>query len=224
MDSVPCVSKEREALNSLRPIMKRNNTDSFAQKCEIIERIVVQTFNQSHTRIFSRSEMTILIMVHKIFMLAFIGTEQYTILSEVPDTQRQVAKIVKWILNLRKRIRSSKLPREVKLSYGAFVFAKSLQINIVHLRLMQREEILRNPNLQNNRTPTFLKDEESLDTCPGLKDKLTSSTKTLMTAAGDDLCSICLQSKISTQENFAILNNCVHLFCRSCIGEWFKTV
>ena len=79
-----------------------------------------------------------------------------------------------------------------------------------------------NLNQQNVLPPKYLKDEESLISCPSLKEKLASSSKTLVEAAADDFCSVCLGGNILTQENFAILNKCAHLFCQPCIKQWFK--
>ena len=221
VESVPCSTDAREAQKDLRAICKPDNDYSFPQKCEIMERVGRQTFNLPQTKMSFRSRMTILSMLDKIIMMLDSAVDQMYIISEVGEMIRQIVYIRKWIKNIVDSVDSETLPIYIKCLYAELLCHKTLHVYVIHLTLNQHIAVLRNQTRQNNRRPTHLEDEESIQKCPGLKEKLASSTKTLVEQTADDSCSVCMEREISKTENFAILDNCVHLFCQNCIKKWF---
>ena len=207
----------------LRDIANPDNNYSYAQKCEKIKIMIRETFYNFQTHISYLSEMTILNLIDWIIKISFNSADQY-IISEIEDIQINMSFISNWIKDLKIHLLSCLLPNSAIYVYCIVIDRITLDINAIYQSLTQRIEALR-PLHQptGNNIPTYLETKESLDICPDLKDKLASSTKILMDVTANVLCSICIDEAISKQENFAILDKCVHLFCRPCIRQWFKT-
>ena len=221
VESVPCSTDAREAQKNLRAICKPDNDYSFPQKCEILERVGRQTFNLPQTKMSFRSRMTILFMLHKIIMMPGWGADTINTLSRVEEFTSQIAYIRGWYEIIGESVGSEPLPNTVKYFYTTLLIHKTFHIGVMHQSLIHELVTLRDTSSTIHPRPTFLKDDESLNQCPGLKDKVASSIKTVTEQATHDICTICLERKPSTQKNFAILDNCVHLFCRICIKIWF---
>ena len=223
VECVPYAVAEKEALRSLRDIANPNNNFSFHQKCEKIRNVIGETFYNSETRLSYRSKIIILNVIDWIFRIPFDITNQ-TIISEINDSQCNIKYITNWIMQSREHAFLSRRPCEVLYFYAVVLFSKFTKLHTIRQSLKQRIEILRIQNRSSKPTyePTFLNTKESLNICPDLKDKLTSSAETLLGTAANDICSICIEETISEQENFAILDKCVHLFCSLCISRWFE--
>lgn len=146
------------------------------------------------------------------------GVRDYLTMEAVEQMKRNIGFHCKWVDKLKQRVDQQGLPYLVTDTYTKLLSDISSFSGIMHRSICQEIEKLMNPPLS-----TFLKDEESLENSPHLKDKLVLSTKQLVDAASNDICTICIVKKISTQEDFAILDKCAHLFCRTCIGAWLET-
>ena len=172
--------------------------------------------------------MTILTLFTRIIRNSRI--DQILNLPEIENISRRIASIRSWVTHLESYLNIHGLSDYGLSMHRNFIFRNFVYINEVHVRISQQIERLRyislanqfEPTPENFPVPTLLNDEESLSSCPVLKDKLASSTATLLDAAPDDICTVCLNAKISAKENFAILDKCVHLFCQVCIEKWFE--
>ena len=227
----PCPFKEREALNRLLPLCKINTTSTISQKCAIMADVVHGIYNEAQIEMSFQSKMIILTVLAKISRCCFTSDDQFNDLSGVIHMRNQISSIRQWITYLEFSLEEQDLGfYETRITRNCLI-CRSYHIESLYDMLTQRIDILSQirptqviRNLQNNfEEVMFLTDEESLNRCPGLKDKLASSTKTLVDAAADDSCSVCLGSNVSSEEDFAILDACVHLFCKRCISRWFTT-
>ena len=232
LQEFPCPVEEKQALNRLLPLAKHNNTYTISQKCQVMEVVVRGIFFGSQTEMSFNSKMTVLTVLVKIIKSPFIRGDQFNIISEVINMSRKITYIRGCITYLEINLGLQGFSSYVYRIYISSLNDKARQIDSFHEMLSERIDALSIPIqlTHANRIPqnnlenvTFLKDEESLNRCPSLKHKLASSTDTLVNSSSDDICSVCLVSTISTQTNFAILDKCVHLFCKLCIGKWFQT-
>lgn len=214
--NLPFGVEEREVISVLSPITKLNNSYTFTEKCETIHGILRKISHESQGQMSICSKMTIFSMIHSITMRHF-RTVQFDILVEAQDTKDNFAYIFNWINTLLNTVHTYGLPLNVKAIYENFIFNKMCYYTSMYLDIKEEIEILQSSN-----PPTYLRDNDSITLCPSLKDKLDSSTKTLVDATNEDICTVCIEKTISEQDNFAILDACVHLFCKLCIGKWFK--
>ena len=222
VEKVPCSIEAREALRNLRAIVHPRNRYSFPLKCEMMERVCMQTISLPQIKMPFHSKITMLSILDKIILMPDAGVSHMHILSEAENMIPQITFLRRWIKNMVDNVGSAPLHNCAKWLYTGLLCNSTWRAFEMQQSLIRHVETMRNQDRPYYRKPKFLKDRESLNKCPSLKDNLSSSTKYLTEQTSPNRCSVCLERDISIKENFAILDKCVHLFCRICINRWFN--
>lgn len=221
---------ERDVMHGIRTIVVNVNFHTMFCTFNNLDIVIRDIFDPIHVQVPLRLINTVMIIT-----CAICKRFELDILIGDPDMLRFIRQNVRFFLlcfgEVSDMIHSQDIPASIRRTHEDMLTDISQYLNrlerLIRRRLRElvnrNEEPNSNLNQQNVFSPKYLKDEESLISCPILKEKLASSSKTLVEAAADDLCTVCLEVKISTRENFAILDKCAHLFCRQCIKQWFKT-
>lgn len=223
MEKVPCAFNVKESLKELRGIVSQNNGSySILQKCEKMGNVVRETFHQPQRPLSFITKLTIFNILNRILVKLFTLNPPYDIISEIEDISLQISYISTEIDGLIDSMHSEQFPSDIATVFEEACLGISVNFSSVKIELLQRIDFLASHHVLINHHPIILENEESLTKCPGLKDKLASSSKTLLDAAADVICSVCLFTDLSSQEDFAILDKCAHLFCKDCTKRWFE--
>lgn len=72
-------------------------------------------------------------------------------------------------------------------------------------------------------TPKLINKKKKLLWSPRLYQKLIFFPTTVLSSSPSNHCAICIDYVFEENEDFAVLDNCAHLFCIPCITEWFDS-
>ena len=222
---------ERDVMHRICTISEQSDNHTMFYNLYHLDVVIRSIFNSNHAEVPFRLINTVMIITYKISKNCESEISELSNRDILRSVRRNVLIFLLCFREVSDIISSQDNPAAIKTTHEDMLSTVGQYLN--HLdRLIRRrlrelvnrnQEPIFNLNQQNVLGPKYLKDEESLNSCPRLKEKLASSNKTLVEAAADDLCSVCLEENISARDNFAILDKCAHLFCQLCIDRWFKT-
>ena len=95
------------------------------------------------------------------------------------------------------------------------MFIKHLDIVILRMIFIEPDS--------NFTFPLFFNDSKNSGNIHCMGQKFSGTIERLSDPETDDVCAICYGEDVTKQRDYALLDSCHHVYCKSCIQTWFET-